>query len=68
MAFNSTQATTKFNSKQPTANAVAGAFDGLTKKSNKTFTYAGVKGQLNKHVNLGASMRVEMRTNLVVRT
>ena len=33
--------------------AVAGAFDGLTKKSNKTFTYAGVKGQLNKHVNLG---------------
>lgn len=33
--------------------AVAGAFDGLTKKSNKTLTYAGVKGQLNKHVNLG---------------
>ena len=33
--------------------AVAGAFDGLTKKSNKTFTYAGLKGQLNKHVNLG---------------
>ena len=32
---------------------MAGAFDGLTKKSNKTFTYAGVKGQLNKHVNLG---------------
>ena len=32
---------------------VAGAFDGLTKKSNKTFTYAGLKGQLNKHVNLG---------------
>lgn len=32
---------------------VAGAFEGLTKKSNKTFTYAGLKGQLNKHVNLG---------------
>ena len=33
--------------------AVAGVFEGLNQKSNSTFTYAGVKGQLNKHVNLG---------------
>ena len=33
--------------------AVAGAAEGLSQKTNNTYTYASIKGDLNKHVNLG---------------